>query len=381
MSRGINQPDYLENRFFSSYQRLDLAIEARNARKSCRRHLRILNGGLNGSREDFEREVLSFWSRYGIKPKKMWYDLYCYSEGKYDPLYIPADIYWEKVYPALNMVSFRRAYTNKCIYDLLFPYLKKPATILSNVNGIFIDGDGAIISFEDAVKILKSSGSFVLKPAFYSGGGRDIYFHIADKGDIDVIDTAPLLKSYKTDYIVQELVKQHDVLESIHPESVNTVRVISYLFGGKVHISSSILRMGTSDARMDNYSVGGIACRIGLDGRLAKQAIDRNWIWIDKHPRGAVFEKIQVPSYDRIIECVQRTHLELPFFRVIGWDFAVDKLGEPVLIEYNGAPDLNQISCGPMFGDLTESILDYIFLSKPELVLHLSDGHGFAEVV
>ena len=33
-----------------------------------------------------------------------------------------------------------------------------------------------------------------------------------------------------------------------------------------------------------------------------------------------------------------------------------------------------------MFGDLTESILDYIFLGKPELVLHLSDGHGFAEL-
>jgi hypothetical protein len=381
MSRRVNQADYLEAKFYSNYQRLDLALEAKKARKNCRLKLRALNGGLNGSKEDFEREVLPFWSKYGIKPKKMWYDLYCYSEGKYDPLYIPADLYWEKVYPALNMVSFRRAYTNKCIYDQLFPYLKKPGTILRNVNGIFTDGVGTIVSFEDAVGILEKRDSYVIKPAFYSGGGRDIYFHVAGEGDIDVIDTAALLNSYKSDYIVQELVEQHDVLASIHPQSVNTVRIISYLFGGRVHISSSILRMGTSGARMDNYSIGGVACRIGLDGRLATHAFDRSWQWVSSHPSGAVFEEIQVPSYDRILECVQSVHPELPFFRIIGWDFAVDKSGEPVFIEYNGAPDLNQVSCGPMFGNLTESILDFVFLEKPEPSLQALDEHGFAEVV
>ncbi|WZL78695.1 hypothetical protein QBE55_00540 [Eubacteriales bacterium mix99] len=56
-----------------------------------------------------------------------------------------------------------------------------------------------------------------------------------------------------------------------------------------------------------------------------------------------------------------------PHFRIIGWDFSVDELGDPVLIEYNGAPGMNQISRGPLFGDLTEPALNTIFLHADEL--------------
>ena len=294
----------------------------------------------------------------------MWYDLYCYKDGKYDPRYIPQDIYWQKIYPAFNRQNFRQAYTDKCFYQQLFPYLKQPRTIVRNTNNCFYDGFGQIISFEQAISLLETEKSFVIKPSIYSGEGVDIFFYEKDKHHN--MNIQELLKSYGTDYIVQGVVSQHKILSSIHPESINTIRVISFLFRGEVHISSAILRMGVAGSRLDNFSAGGIACPILPDGRLEERALNNELQWITSHPNGAVFAEIKIPSYNRVLEAVRRAHKTVPHFRIIGWDFAVDEIGEPVLIEYNGGPGMNQVTCGPLFGDLTEKVLDTIFLNEPE---------------
>jgi hypothetical protein len=363
MQRKINQAKGWERLCRSIYQKVDLFAEARNARSSCRRQLATIKGGYQGSNELFRSQVLPFWERYGVRPRKMWYDLYCFKDGKYDPRYIPEDIYWQKIYPRFNKPSFRQAYTDKCFYNQLFPYLKQPRTILKNSNNCFFDGDGNIISFSKAKSLLESEERFVIKPAIYSGEGIDIFFYERDQNSIDLQE---LMESYGSNYIVQEVVAQHDVLASIHPHSLNTIRVISFLFQGEVHISSAILRMGVAGSRLDNVSAGGLACPILPDGKLAKKAINRQSQWVTSHPGGTVFSEIEVPSYGRVLEAVCRAHKQIPHFRIIGWDFSIDENGDPVFIEYNGGPALNQVSCGPLFGDLTESVLNTIFLNAPE---------------
>ncbi|MGI6777074.1 MAG: sugar-transfer associated ATP-grasp domain-containing protein [Acetivibrionales bacterium] len=296
----------------------------------------------------------------------MWYDLYCYKDGGYDPRYIPEDIYWQKIYPVFNKPSFRHAYTDKCFYRQLFPYIKQPRTILRNSNHCFFDDSGMILSIDQAISLLESEKRFVIKPAIYSGEGVDIFFY--EKKDNDDIDLQDLLRSYGSDYIVQEVATQHRVLASIHPESLNTIRVISFLFQGEVHISSSILRMGVGGSRLDNISAGGIACPILPDGKLAEKALDNQSKWVTSHPGGTVFSGIRIPSYERVLETIRRAHKEIPHFRIIGWDFSIDETGCPVLIEYNGAPGMNQVSCGPLFGELTESVLNTIFLNEAEFI-------------
>ncbi|MGI6403069.1 MAG: sugar-transfer associated ATP-grasp domain-containing protein [Oscillospiraceae bacterium] len=363
MQGTINRARSWERLCRSIYQKVDLFAEAKNARSACRRQLATLNGGFGGSGELFRAQVVPFWEKYKIKPRKMWYDLYCYKDAKYDPRYIPGDLYWQKIYPAFNNPRFRHAYTDKCFYHQLFPYLKQPRTIVRNSNHCFFDGAGNIISFAQAKALLEAEQRFVIKPAIYSGEGVDIFFY--KKGQ-DHIDIQGLMKSYGSNYIVQEVMEQHEVLKSIHRESLNTIRVISFLFRGEVHISSAILRMGVAGSRLDNVSAGGLACPILPDGRLAKEAVNKQSQRVTSHPGGAVFEQIEVPSYQRVLEAVRRAHKNIPHFRIIGWDFAIDPAGDPVLIEYNGAPALNQVSCGPLFGDLTEAVLNTIFLNQSE---------------
>jgi hypothetical protein len=363
----INQAGRWERFCRTVYRKVDLYTEARKARRSCRRQLAILTGGYRGSSRQFRSQVVSFWEKYGIKPRKMWYDLYCYKDGKYDPRYIPEDLYWQIIYPAFNKPDFRRAYTDKCFYSKLFSHLKQPRAIIRNSNNCFYDGEGNIISFDRAVSLLESEPGFVIKPAIYSGESVDIsFFENCETGNNT--DVRLLLKSYGSDYIVQEILKQHEVLASIHPGSLNTIRVISFLFRGDVHISSAILRMGVAGSRLDNVSAGGMACPILASGRLAKAAIDRQCRWSERHPGGTVFSEITVPSYDQVLEAVRRTHKDIPHFRIIGWDFAIAESGEPVLVEYNGAPSLNQVTCGPLFGELTEDVLDTILLDREEFV-------------
>ena len=48
-------------------------------------------------------------------------------------------------------------------------------------------------------------------------------------------------------------------------------------------------------------------------------------------------------------------------FRIIGWDIAVDRAGEPVLVEFNAPPGQMQGTNGPIFGDLTDAVLEEVF--------------------
>ncbi|NLL90912.1 MAG: hexapeptide transferase [Ruminococcaceae bacterium] len=347
----------------SVYRKIDLFMEARKSRISCRRQLADFKGGYRGSRKLFRSQVLPFWRRYGIKPKKMWYDLYCFKDGEYDPRYIPEELYWKRIYPAMNRPGFRQAYTDKCFYNRLFPHLKQPRAILRNSNHCFYDDSDRIIGFNEAKSILESEKRFVIKPAIHSGEGVDIRFYDRDKNQ--GIDIKSLMQAYGSDYIVQEVASQHEVLASIHPDSLNTIRAISFLFRGEVHISSAILRMGVAGSRLDNVSQGGIACPIKPDGQLEKKAVNSDAQWFTHHPGGTAFSEITIPSYERVLEAIRKTHKTIPHFRIIGWDFSIDEAGDPLFIEYNGAPGMNQVSCGPLFGDLTESVLNTIFLKEP----------------
>ena len=69
-------------------------------------------------------------------------------------------------------------------------------------------------------------------------------------------------------------------------------------------------------------------------------------------------------EFDKIIETVKRLHPTLPYFSIIGWDYAVDDCGDPVFIEFNTMPEPNQISCGPTFGALTDDVLRDVFIDK-----------------
>lgn len=244
-----------------------------------------------------------------------------------------------------------------------FKDLKRPTTIAKNIAGVFYDTEMKVISFQEAIELCcRYEEEYLIKPSIDSGEGRLIQFF--DHGKANKKEIASAMKNMGANYIIQAVVKQHPVLAKMNPSSLNTIRIVSFFFEGEVHILSAILRMGATGAKVDNIGAGGFACPIHEDGQLNEKGVNRKAEWRTENQNGVRFADVRVPSFEKVIETVKDTHKKLAHFKLVGWDFSVDEEEDPVFIEYNVCPGSNQITCGPTFGELTEKVLEEIFIKK-----------------
>lgn len=330
-------------------------------RKKAKIRLKKMNGGYKCDKE-YKEIVIPFWHQYGLKPKKMWYQIFWDRTHNPDPRYIPDDLWYGEIVPYFSNSQFRRFGEDKCMHSIWFPKLNRPRTIAMNVAGIFYNPDFEIITEEEALKLCLKEKEFLIKPSIDSGEGRLIKFF--DKSNLTPEEIKKTFHELGANFIIQEVVKQHPVLASLNESSLNTIRIVSFLFKGEVHILSSILRVGAKGARVDNIGAGGYACVIKPDGSLEEKGVNRNAEWIKQTNEGIVFKNIKIPAFEKIIDTVKKEHQKIAHFKLIGWDFSVNEKEEPVFIEYNVCPGSNQITFGPTFGDLTEEVLEEVFIKK-----------------
>ena len=252
------------------------------------------------------------------------------------------------------------------MYDVYFYDINQPKTIIRKYlpnNGktpIYLDSQYNIISRENAIDILRAYDQLIFKPAAYSSGGSGIKFYDRQKGG----SVAQFLDSYDV-LVVQEVIKQHDSLNYLHENSVNTIRIITLIYNDEVKILSNVLRMGRDGAKVDNASSGGIFCGIHSSGQLKNIAYDCNGVIYNTHPQGAIFEKAYIPNFDKCQALVRALAPRISSItRLCSWDIAIDQNGDPVLVEANlsfGEVDFHQMCNGPIFGDLTEAVLAEVF--------------------
>ena len=161
--------------------------------------------------------------------------------------------------------------------------------------------------------------------------------------------------------VVQDI---HILLANVEVDGIVAVRAADTFFEGEVHVLSAIVRMGGGEARVDNVTSGGMQCGLQMDGQCHSLACTKKRNWVDRSPDGTVFAGTKIPAFDKILQIVIKEHIRFPHFRLIGWDFSVDREGEPVFIEYNVCPGANQMTCGPTFGDLTDRVLEDVLVKK-----------------
>lgn len=207
-------------------------------------------------------------------------------------------------------------------------------------------------------------GGYFIKPVDGECGAGIFHIKIIDgeikfedsKEDNDLID---ILKQNR--YLIQEKVTQHDVLKQLHPESVNTIRLVTVRNQKtkKVQVFPSILRIGTGTSYVDNTSQGGLAVGIDLDtGNLFEYAFYKPGYGtkVSTHPDSNVrFCDVTLPYFDKCKEQAVMLHEMLPGIQSIGWDIAIGETG-PVFIEGNDNWEINgpQICNGGLKGQLFE---------------------------
>ncbi len=310
------------------------------------------------SREQ-EREIQAYWKKYyGREIPLDWHRYFYARTGVYSPKFIPTGVYRGEIVYRLNQVKFGIAYSDKNMLDILVPNIRQSHIYLKNRNGHFYY-ENEPVSEDEAAKKCANLGVVLIKPTLSSHGKGVQKLEIVNGKVLETgQNIAELLTEYKKDFLIQVFVKQHEGMSALNPDSVNTLRVVTYRKDMDVHIMYAIARIGRKGKVIDNESAGGISVKVNDDGSLDMFAygVPEEGL-IERTDSGIKLDGYMLPSYEKVKDFVRKAHLYMPFQSIIGWDVCIDEAGEPLLLEWNTNPELSQTAVGPAFGDYTEEIL------------------------
>jgi len=310
---------------------------------------------------DYKSDVLKYWKSKGFRIDTSWHKWYSSRNGIADVRYIPEDFYYCKVEPALNKEEFSVPLGDKSMFGFIMSDIKRPHTFVMNINGMFFDENFKILSREEAVESCICDNEIVFKPTLDTGGGRKIEFLETGSGNKAAASIKRLFEKFHKDFIVQASIKQHDELNRLNPDSVNTLKVMSLLHKDEVHILSTIIRVGLKGQRVDNLTIGGHSVGVDSSGFMRELCFTKDGRVSSVLPNGYVLKGKSVPGYKKAVEMVKKAHCRLGQFRLVSWDIAIDPFDEPILIEYNlfyQGINIHQLNNGPLFGSLTDEILE-----------------------
>lgn len=312
-----------------------------------------------------EEKIYEYWSKYVKDFDINFHKYYINRTGNFDVRYIPDDVYINDIDPYFNNRELEAASSDKNYLDTRLNGFKLPETYVHMINGIFLDKDYNMLTKDEAIKFLVGK-TFVAKPSILSFGGRDVsFFKDATEKEIVVY-----LDNLKLDNIIfQEKIVQSDTMAYLHEKSLNTLRIMTLIINDKVYALKPIIRVVTGDNSLGSEGVNELFIGVKEDGTLNDYGFDIFGNKIEDRLDGKLFKDVKINELDESIEICKKAALRFPHFRLISWDIAINKNNEPVIIEANlnmGNVDIIQPSCGPIFGDLTETVLDEVYFNNKE---------------
>lgn len=291
--------------------------------------------------------------------------------GKKDPRLITTGLYHYEVMPVLNDYSMTEYYGDKNIYDLILGSSNSAVTVLRNIRGKYFDKDYNNIELEKAKKILLHNvdKGLIIKPSKSNNGLGIKKLNIVE-GEIYVgqkrVTISQLLKEYKGNFIVQEMLEQHPNMAAPHPESVNTIRMVTFRWKNEIRYLMAFARFGSNGDIRDNATVD-ISPRVGVkdNGEFFEYGVSQDLEKFTHHPTtGFDMSRLKhIPNYEEFKQFVIDRHKNLLHVDVVSWDIAVGVDGKPVFIEANfkGSISFYQlVTQKPFFGDLTEEVMEYV---------------------
>lgn len=356
MISGYRLRERLQETMGGLQKELRFAVRRRYLRQGIKHYGNYHDAITNEQRKAAKR----FWSRYTKHFSPLWHEFYAAKTGSFDVRYVPEDIMFTEIEGCFNDWQAAYGIDNKCNYAMYFPEVKQAETYFRKMRGLWRDGDGNIISRQQAIDICSDKDGLIFKHAVEAGRGGGISFWNRDEG-LEAL--CKKIDQLPQEAVCQALIVQHPALAALHAESVNCIRVMTLAEKDGIHLLRAYLRMGQKGHRVDYTD--GCCCSIHTDGSLYTTGYDNmSCNPLLKHDCGMVFGEFKVPHFDRIVETALKLHRKIGDFRLISWDFSVNPEGEPVFIEMNlkyGGTKYHQLGSGPLFGDRTEEILNEVY--------------------
>ena len=135
-------------------------------------------------------------------------------------------------------------------------------------------------------------------------------------------------------FIVQERLENHGDIDAVYPNSLNTIKLITFLNDdGTVDFFDSVMRFGAGGNNIDNASQGGVFVGIEEDGTLQEvgfhePGIRKQLVVNGVHPdTGVRFAGMKIPYWNEILQTSKEFHKFFYGIPSIGWDIAVTPNG------------------------------------------------------
>lgn len=189
----------------------------------------------------------------------------------------------------------------------------------------------------------------------FTGGAASGVSIFTKKGDVFVnaegerVSASMIRRQYANqDFIFEKQIKQEEVLRKFNPDTVNTIRVLTY--NNKI-ISASV-RFGAKGDYIDNVSKGGVAVSLDIEsgklGRYGMRMYDVKKYY--EHPdTHLAFDGVVVTQWPEVKAVVEKSMLYLPYFKSVGYDVATTDEG-PIIIEINTGAGIGLSQMGKEYG-------------------------------
>ena len=321
----------------------------------------------DGDKRSLKKVMRRFWLWRGVHHSDFHEMSLDKKSEKERRLFVPR---WEEVdlYYQINNQQYINILRNKWnCYKYFEQYYKREIVLLSKENVMEKHINDDVLDF------LKQHNKFIIKPLRLQGGKG---VRIIEANDKSPKADNPLLEylnlpEYSDGLVLEELIIQNERMATFHPESVNTIRIMTINFGDTIETKWPVLRLGKRNSFMDSFDGGIIAAIDEKKGTIIRAADKQRNSYYQIHPdTQKILIGFQIPLWDELCELVKKTASLCPECHILGWDMALTNQGW-VIVECNyGAEIVAQWALNRGVRDEFEEIKKRLHAKKGNSYLH-----------
>ena len=280
--------------------------------------------------------------------------------------FVPQEAYYRFAAKATKDSRYNLLIDDKIVcHDVLSYYnIPVPERLFIYRNGEFRCGDTLLTHEEVDAKLAAFSEPRIFVKNFTGGGasGISILRHVdlqrpgneqclheyQDESGLAISSTSIAEKYKNHSVIFEKQINQHLDMAKFNPDTVNTIRVLTY----KNEIIAATVRFGGKGDFVDNISKGGLAVNVNIStgelGEYGTRMYDFHHQF--EHPdTHEVFKGNMVPMWDEVKTIVLRCMRFMPYYGSVGYDIAISKDG-PLIVEINTGAGIGLSQIGMEYG-------------------------------
>ena len=235
----------------------------------------------------------------------------------------------QKVYRKLVKPEIRKSFYNKVLFLNTFASVIKRRWILADCS-----------ANKDALVELLTSVDTIVKP-IEGSLGNGIY-KINRNSIVDPRSLAD--KLMRDGVLVEECVCATDEIQSYHPNSLNTIRVVTFSNSLKSEVLGAFIRFGCHGSVVDNAHAGGVFATIDVKtGEVISNGLDTDGKEYVNHPdTNKPIKGLIIPNWELVVNTCLRATKIVPGLKFAGWDCVVLPHGGGIdIIEGSHGPDVD----------------------------------------